>query len=167
MTLLCASSMDALYMGCKWTMRENVLKSLREANSERVPDGSQVAVGHLDELFALPAEQRGGLPEYVAPRSAAGGGPAAGRRRPALNSGRCGSGVRKTLESLRGSCTLIVIAHRLSTIMSADQVLVVDQGRLVERGTPGELLAARGLFAQLYESQVLKAKADTGPEISV
>lgn len=93
--------------------------------------------------------------------------PAAGRRRPALNSGRCGSGVRKTLESLRGSCTLIVIAHRLSTIMSADQVLVVDQGRLVERGTPGELLAARGLFAQLYESQVLKAKADTGPEISV
>lgn len=58
-------------------------------------------------------------------------------------------------------------SHGWSTIMSADQVLVVDKGRIVERGTPGELLAERGMFARLYESQVLSAREETSPEISV
>ncbi|MCK4452214.1 MAG: ABC transporter ATP-binding protein, partial [Anaerolineae bacterium] len=49
--------------------------------------------------------------------------------------------------------TSFVIAHRLSTIRNADQVFVVDQGRIVERGTHEELLAARGLYCELYESQ--------------
>jgi ABC-type multidrug transport system fused ATPase/permease subunit len=49
--------------------------------------------------------------------------------------------------------TSFVIAHRLSTIRNADQVFVVDQGRIVERGTHEELLAARGLYYELYESQ--------------
>ncbi len=49
--------------------------------------------------------------------------------------------------------TSFVIAHRLSTIRNADQVFVVDQGRIIERGTHEELLAARGLYYELYESQ--------------
>ncbi len=56
-------------------------------------------------------------------------------------------------EALRGR-TSIVIAHRLSTITSADQILVLDQGLLVERGTHTELLSAGGLYAELYRTLV-------------
>jgi len=49
--------------------------------------------------------------------------------------------------------TSIVIAHRLSTILSADLILVMDRGRIVERGTHRELLALNGLYAHLYETQ--------------
>ncbi|HET7651713.1 MAG TPA: ABC transporter ATP-binding protein [Acidimicrobiales bacterium] len=49
--------------------------------------------------------------------------------------------------------TSIVIAHRLSTIQAADEILVVDAGRIVERGRHAELIAAGGLYAELYETQ--------------
>ncbi len=49
--------------------------------------------------------------------------------------------------------TSLVIAHRLSTILAADIILVLDAGRLVERGTHTELLARGGLYASLYETQ--------------
>jgi ATP-binding cassette subfamily B protein len=52
-------------------------------------------------------------------------------------------------EALRGR-TSIVIAHRLSTIRAADEILVVDEGRIVQRGTHSELLATGGLYAELY-----------------
>ena len=46
-----------------------------------------------------------------------------------------------------------MIAHRLSTIASADQILVLEEGRIVERGTQDELLAAHGRYRQLYDKQ--------------
>ena len=49
--------------------------------------------------------------------------------------------------------TSIVIAHRLSTIQSADQILVVEKGRIVERGKHDELLAKGGLYATLHKTQ--------------
>ena len=54
--------------------------------------------------------------------------------------------------------TSIVIAHRLSTILAADLILVMDRGRIVERGTHDELLAMNGLYAQLYETQFKREK---------
>jgi len=54
--------------------------------------------------------------------------------------------------ALRGR-TSIVIAHRLSTIIRADQILVVNEGRIVERGTHAELLERGGLYAELYQRQ--------------
>jgi ABC-type multidrug transport system fused ATPase/permease subunit len=57
------------------------------------------------------------------------------------------------LQSLRQGRTTFVIAHRLSTIRSADQILVLEAGEIVERGTHEELLAAGGRYKQLYDKQ--------------
>ncbi|MFT4196477.1 MAG: lipid A export permease/ATP-binding protein MsbA [Pseudoxanthomonas sp.] len=61
--------------------------------------------------------------------------------------------VQDALQELMPDRTTLVIAHRLSTIEQADQVLVLDQGRLVEQGTHAELLARGGLYAQLHGAQ--------------
>jgi ATP-binding cassette subfamily B protein len=60
---------------------------------------------------------------------------------------------RALAEALVGR-TSLVIAHRLSTITTADQILVLDEGRIVERGAHGDLLAAGGLYADLYRTLV-------------
>jgi len=52
------------------------------------------------------------------------------------------------------SCTRIVIAHRLSTVRNADLILALRDGRIVERGSHAELLAANGFYAQLVRSQL-------------
>jgi subfamily B ATP-binding cassette protein MsbA len=61
--------------------------------------------------------------------------------------------IRDGLRSLRRGRTTFVIAHRLSTIESADQILVLDKGVIVERGTHRELLALAGRYRQLYDKQ--------------
>jgi subfamily B ATP-binding cassette protein MsbA len=61
--------------------------------------------------------------------------------------------IQDGLRNLRQGRTTFVIAHRLSTIRSADQILVMEGGEIVERGTHGELLAAGGRYRQLYEKQ--------------
>ena len=61
--------------------------------------------------------------------------------------------VQRALKTALAGRTSLVIAHRLSTIREADQILVVDAGRIVERGTHAELLAAGGLYADLYHTQ--------------
>src|SRR5207247_4497475 len=59
--------------------------------------------------------------------------------------------VQESLEKLLAGRTTFIVAHRLSTIMRADCILVIDQGRIIERGTHRKLLAAEGKYAQLYE----------------
>ena len=61
--------------------------------------------------------------------------------------------IQDGLRSLRRGRTTFVIAHRLSTIRSADQILVLEGGEIVERGTHGELLDKGGRYRQLYDKQ--------------
>jgi ABC-type multidrug transport system fused ATPase/permease subunit len=61
--------------------------------------------------------------------------------------------IQDGLRQLRAGRTTFVIAHRLSTIRSADQILVLEGGEVVERGTHDELLAANGRYRQLYDKQ--------------
>ena len=61
--------------------------------------------------------------------------------------------IQSALDPLVRGRTSVVIAHRLSTILAADNILVVDKGRIVEQGTHRELLAQQGLYATLYETQ--------------
>jgi ATP-binding cassette, subfamily B, bacterial len=68
--------------------------------------------------------------------------------------------VQRALKTALAGRTSIVIAHRLSTIREADQILVIDDGRVVERGRHADLLGAGGLYAELYDTQF--ARQDTG-----
>ena len=61
--------------------------------------------------------------------------------------------IQRALGTALAGRTSLVIAHRLSTILDADQILVIDQGRIVERGTHDELLSFGGLYAELYRTQ--------------
>ena len=61
--------------------------------------------------------------------------------------------IQEALKRVMAGRTSIVIAHRLSTILAADLILVIDRGKIVERGTHEALLATGGLYSQLYETQ--------------
>ncbi len=63
------------------------------------------------------------------------------------------SDIQKDLEKLMGGRTSIIIAHRLSTIMSADLIVVMDKGRIVQKGTHSELISKEGLYKKLWGLQ--------------
>ena len=61
--------------------------------------------------------------------------------------------IQDALERVSKGRTTLVIAHRLSTIVGADEIIVLDQGLIVERGTHHQLLAKRGLYASMWNRQ--------------
>jgi ATP-binding cassette subfamily B protein len=64
------------------------------------------------------------------------------------------------MKALRSKRTSFVIAHRLSTIRDANVILVMEDGQIVEQGSHEELLAARGAYFRLYQSQFAGAATD-------
>jgi len=61
--------------------------------------------------------------------------------------------VQEAIQQVEGQCTVLVIAHRLSTIVNADQILVLDQGCIIQRGNHQQLLASPGMYQRLWQQQ--------------
>ena len=74
--------------------------------------------------------------------------------------------VQRALKTALADRTSLVIAHRLSTVREADQILVIDDGRIVERGTHDELIGAAGLYAELYRTQFAPQSEPTVGDIT-
>jgi ATP-binding cassette subfamily B protein len=76
---------------------------------------------------------------------------------------RAEQAIQAQLKEIARDRTTLVIAHRLSTIADAQQILVMDHGRIIERGTHGQLLAAQGAYAQMWERQQARQQEVTDP----
>ena len=74
--------------------------------------------------------------------------------------------IQAELDRIQVGRTTLIIAHRLSTVMSADQILVMDAGRIVERGRHAELLEAGGYYAQMWRLQQEERKAGMEPALA-
>jgi ATP-binding cassette subfamily B protein len=68
--------------------------------------------------------------------------------------------IQNAIESVLRERTSVVIAHRLSTIRSADRILVIDQGRIIEDGNHHELIRRRGRYYDLYTNQFTQEQED-------
>ena len=74
------------------------------------------------------------------------------------------SKIQAAIDPLIDSRTSILIAHRLSTVLAADEILVVKEGQIVERGQHKDLVKAGGVYTELYETQFSRALENEGPE---
>jgi ATP-binding cassette, subfamily B, multidrug efflux pump len=73
--------------------------------------------------------------------------------------------IQKALDKLMAGRTSFVIAQRISTVLNADQILVLDKGQIVARGTHEELLESSELYAEIYSSQLMGDKEIAAPEV--
>jgi ATP-binding cassette subfamily B protein len=68
--------------------------------------------------------------------------------------------IQSALDRVSQNRTTLIIAHRLSTVIHAEEIIVLDQGVIVERGTHGDLLARDGLYASMWNRQRVAAEAE-------
>ncbi|MBQ1310559.1 MAG: ABC transporter ATP-binding protein, partial [Blautia sp.] len=71
--------------------------------------------------------------------------------------------IRKALRENTGGSTVILISHRITTLMHADQILVLEQGRVREAGSHSELLKKGGIYRRIYDLQSAGAHTEAGP----
>jgi ABC-type multidrug transport system fused ATPase/permease subunit len=141
---------------------EEVQNAARAANAhdfiQRLPEGYQTDVGERGGLLSLGQRQLISIARAIL----------ADPRILILDEAtasvdtRTEALIQKALDRLLEGRTSFVIAHRLSTVRNADLIIVLDQGRLVERGNHKELLAQKGLYAELYQRQFFQPDGADG-----
>jgi subfamily B ATP-binding cassette protein MsbA len=130
---------------------------------EKMPDGYNTYIGDRGALLS------GGQKQRLAIARALVGNPAIlvfDEATSALDS-ESERLVQEAINSVLENRTAIIIAHRLSTIVGADEILVFDEGRILERGTHTELLATKGIYSYLYDIQFGRASTPIGTESEV
>ncbi len=133
--------------------REEVVQAARAAHIqafiESLPDGYDTMVGERGLKLSGGEKQRVAIARTILKRPAI---LVFDEATSALDS-KSEKAIQDELRHIARDRTTLVIAHRLSTVVDAQQILVMDHGRIVERGTHGELLAQQGLYAQMWALQ--------------
>ncbi len=148
---------DSIYYniayGCPGSMREEVLRAAQSAHIhhfiETLPQGYDTMVGERGLKLS------GGEKQRVAIARAILKNPAIlifDEATSALDS-KSEKAIQDELRNIAQNRTTLVIAHRLSTVVDAQQILVMDKGRIIERGAHRELLAQQGVYAQMWALQ--------------
>ncbi len=142
--------------------REDVIAAARAAHIhqfvESLPDGYDTTVGERGLKLSGGEKQRVAIARTLLKRPAI---LVFDEATSALDS-KTERVIQAELDSIATERTALVIAHRLSTIVGADQIIVLDAGRVVERGTHAQLLAAGGTYARLWAIQARHQSASGG-----
>ncbi len=159
------------------TIRENIKFGAPEASDERVTEAARIA-GILDEIESFPdgldtlvgergVTLSGGQKQRVAIARALLHAPAIVVLDDALSSVDTATEerIQQALKGALENRTSIIVSHRISSIKHADEIIVLDDGRILERGTHEELAAEGGLYASIYERQLLEAAMEDSDSV--